>query len=81
MKDCMLYLGLDVHKETVSAVVVDGGGEERNLGVFAHRRSSIENLLKKVGRKERIRAVYEAGPKTRTDAMHVIWRGITEVVT
>jgi len=62
MKDFNLYLGLDVHAETISAVVVDGEGVERNLGVFANRRSSIENLVKKVGAKERIRAVYEAGP-------------------
>ena len=62
MKDSNLYLGLDVHKETVSAVVVDGRGEERHLGAFAHRRASLEKLLKKVGPKERIRAVYEAGP-------------------
>lgn len=62
MKDFNLYLGLDVHSETISAVVVDGEGVERNLGVFGNRRSSIENLVKKVGGKERIRAVYEAGP-------------------
>jgi transposase len=69
MKDSMLYLGLDVHKETISAVVVDGNGEERDLGIFAHRRSSIEKLLKKVGPKERIRAVYEAGPT----GYHLYW--------
>lgn len=62
MKDSSLYLGLDVHAETIAAVVVDGNGAERNLGVFANRRSSIEKLLKKVGPKERIQAVYEAGP-------------------
>lgn len=35
---------------------------ERNLEVIANRRSSVEKLLKKVGPKARIRAVYEAGP-------------------
>lgn len=62
MKDCNLYLGLDVHSESIAAVVVDGEGQERQLGVFANRRSSIEKLLKKVGPKEQIQAVYEAGP-------------------
>lgn len=62
MKDCSLYLGLDVHAKTIAAVVVDGEGSERNLGVFANRRSSIEKVLKQVGPKERIEAVYEAGP-------------------
>ena len=62
MKDCNLYLGLDVHAETITAVAVDGEGNERQLGVFANRRSSLEKLLEKVGPKKRIRAVYEAGP-------------------
>ena len=62
MKDFSLYLGLDVHAKTIVAVVVDGDGAERNLGVFANRRSSIEKLVEKVGPKERIQAVYEAGP-------------------
>ncbi len=42
--------------------MADEDGTERNLGVVAHRPSSIEKLLKKVGSKERIHAVYEAGP-------------------
>lgn len=62
MKDCTLYLGLDVHAEQIWAVVVDGAGEERNLGIFANRPESIRKLVKKAGKKETLRAVYEAGP-------------------
>lgn len=62
MKDCNLYLGLDVHAKTIAAVVVDGEGNERSLGTIANRRASLEKLLKKVGRIEQIQAVYEAGP-------------------
>ena len=62
MKESNLYLGLDVHAESIAAVVVEEDGRERNLGSMANSRSSIQKLLKKVGPREQIRAVYEAGP-------------------
>lgn len=62
MKDSTLYLGLDVHAEQIWAVAVDGAGAERNIGIFANRPESIRKLIKKAGKKEDLRAVYEAGP-------------------
>jgi transposase len=62
MKDSSLYLGLDVHRDDIVAVVVDERGEERHLGAMPNTASSIKRLVKKLGGKERIRAVYEAGP-------------------
>lgn len=62
MKESTLYLGLDVHRDDIVAVVVDEEGEERHLGAFPNRLSSLKRLLKKVGTRERIRSVYEAGP-------------------
>ena len=62
MRECNLYLGLDVHADSIAAVVVEEDGTERHLGVIANKRSPIRKLLKKVGPLEQIRAVYEAGP-------------------
>ena len=62
MKESTLYLGLDVHAVESTAYVVEEDGTERNLGTVRNRPESIRKLLKKVGPKERIRAVYEAGP-------------------
>jgi transposase len=62
MKDSNLYLGLDVHGREIMAAVVDAEGAERYLGVIPNRPESVRKLVSKRGAKERIRAVYEAGP-------------------
>jgi len=62
MKDSNLYLGLDVHGREIMAAVVDAGGAGRYLGVISNRPESVRKLVSKLGAKERIRAVYEAGP-------------------
>lgn len=62
MKESNVYLGLDVHSTSISAVAVDEDGTERNLGMFGNSLSSLRKIVKKAGKKENIRAVYEAGP-------------------
>ena len=60
-----IFVGLDVHKTTVSVAVAEGrrGGEVRHLGTFENR---IEVLTKIVGRLARgglcLNFCYEAGP-------------------
>lgn len=62
MNESNLYLGLDVHGREIMAAVVDADGGERYLGAIPNRPESVRKLLNKLGAKERIRAVYEAGP-------------------
>ena len=62
MKESNLYVGLDVHAESIATVVVAEDGTEKNLGSIANSRSSIRKLLKRARPLERLQAVYEAGP-------------------
>jgi transposase len=62
MKESNLYLGLDVHSREIMASVIEQDGTERYLGVIPNRPESVRKLVNKLGEKERIRAVYEAGP-------------------
>jgi transposase len=63
--DAITYVGLDVHKATVSVALAEGGrgGELRQLGVFDNRPEVLTKLvarLSKGGR--RLSFCYEAGP-------------------
>lgn len=62
MQESIAYLGLDVHSKAIVAVAVEEDGTEHHLGTVPNKESSLEKLVKKLGSKERIRAVYEAGP-------------------
>jgi transposase len=63
--DTITYVGLDVHKATVSVALAESGrsGEIRQVGVFANRPEVLAKLaarLSKSGR--RLSFCYEAGP-------------------
>ena len=62
MKKSIAYLGLDVHGTSIVAFVVDEDGTERDLGSFGNSVGSLRKIVKKAGKKESLRAVYEAGP-------------------
>ncbi|MFY9876502.1 MAG: transposase, partial [Rhodomicrobium sp.] len=60
-----IFVGLDVHKATVSVAVAEGlrGGEVRCLGTFPNRSDQIAKLAQRLAREgRRLSFCYEAGP-------------------
>ncbi len=58
----VLFVGLDVHAETIAVAVAEKAGEVRSLGVIANRLESVRKLVRQLGRAQDLRACYEAGP-------------------
>lgn len=58
-----IYLGLDVHKDSISIAVAEPGrAPARLIGRTAHDVSKLLKVLSKVGVPEQLHIVYEAGP-------------------
>jgi transposase len=67
MKKTELYIGLDVHKETITAAVAEGGrnGEVRQAGTITNDLHALEKLLRRIRGEDKERPLhvcYEAGP-------------------
>jgi transposase len=65
MKSINKYVGLDVHKDTITVAVAEGGreGEVRPYGRIANDLTALEKVLRKLGGEGvALHVVYEAGP-------------------
>jgi transposase len=65
MKKEILYVGLDVHAETITIALAEPGrdGEMRLYGTVSNDLHTVEKVLKRIGHPEKeLRICYEAGP-------------------
>lgn len=58
----ILFVGMDVHAETIAVAVAEQDGEVRRHGIIPNRVESIRKLVGKLGPGKRLRVCYEAGP-------------------
>lgn len=65
MRKCITYVGLDVHKDSISVAIAEGGrkSEVRFYGTIGGDRDALFKLVKKLSLNSKdLRFVYEAGP-------------------
>ena len=69
-----LFVGMDVHKETVALAVAAGDGSQpRFLGMVANNPTDLGKRLRAIGPIEQLHCCYEAGPTG-----YSTWRLLTE---
>ena len=56
------FLGLDVHKNTISAGILRPGEEVPDVEKISSDEESVRRLIARLGNPRRLRACYEAGP-------------------
>src|SRR6516165_7375245 len=57
-----VYVGLDVHKDSITAGVLQPGRQTPELERFFHDEVSVRRFLDRLGDRRRLRVCYEAGP-------------------
>ena len=64
MNQSMVYVGLDVHKETIAVAVAhqDPPLHVEHLGEIANRPEAIRKLIERLRVRHQLRVCYEAGP-------------------
>jgi hypothetical protein len=56
------YLGLDVHKATITVALAEDGSQPVVYGTIANDPSSVRKLVGQLGREAKLVVAYEAGP-------------------
>jgi transposase len=56
------FVGLDVHAETISAAIAEGGSKVQSLGAFPNRPEGLRKFLGKLGDLKTLKVCHEAGP-------------------
>lgn len=79
MEKRVKYVGLDVHKKTISMSIADEGrdGEVRYYGIIPNDMKALDKILRKIiSQKAEPRCVYEAGPCGYHIYRHLSEKGI-----
>jgi transposase len=56
------FVGLDVHKETITVAVAEPDGSVVVIGKIPNRPEAVKGLIKRLGPVKKLRVCYEAGP-------------------
>lgn len=83
MNDTTVYVGLDVHKDTITAasVGVEPQAAVVDLGTIGTQHYAIDRLVKKLAPQGRLKLVYEAGPCGFWLHRYLTGKGLECVVT
>lgn len=80
MKKSIMYVGLDVHKDSIAIAIAEEGrrGEVRHYGTIDGELSSLDRVIRKLqATKRNLHVVYEAGPCGYTLYRHLSAQGLT----
>lgn len=83
MSKPILYIGLDVHAESISIAIAEAGrnGEIRSYGKIPNDLRALDTALRKTGHPDKeLRVCYEAGPTGFVIARHLAKKGIAGLV-
>ena len=73
MSKKLLYVGLDVHAQTVSIAIAEPGGEVRSYGTVSSNLETLEKTMRRIRKAHpgcELRVCYEAGPTGFVIARH-----------